>query len=117
VQHLRKKLLKYLTRKLFGAVTAEDLFRRHNGVWYLGKKKLDSDHLLQLGEDAERLRKSLLWVILMKEVHYQAGKEIYEGKGDSGEAMVIARALFYAQKVYDEVLLKVERAAKEKVVG
>ena len=98
MKFLQKRFINFLVKRLFNLITEEDLLTvNENGqVTYHGRI-LDPETLVQLRSEADIFEKSIIWKILMNEVHYVAQQRINESVSDY--QMVGPKAVFFVEDV------------------
>lgn len=76
---LKEKFFNKLTKNLFNTIDKEDilLILGKDNVLLKGKP-LEPDRIIQIKEEAERFKSSLLWRILSNQVKFEANKIIYQ---------------------------------------
>lgn len=98
MKFLQKRFINFLVRRLFNLIDVDDLLTiNENGqVTYKGRV-LDPETLEQIKSDAITFENSIIWKILMSEVHYVAQQRINESTHDY--QMVGPKAVFFVEDV------------------
>ena len=109
-EYLRRKLIHWLTKDLFNAITADDLLRIKLGNMYLRNKKMTDEQISELKTDAEKFANSVIWKILYEDAVYQANFMMYEYSKDYG-GMMFGKAMLYALDVLNK---KIQQLSKLK---
>ena len=102
----RDELLLFVVKDLFNGITADDLLvKLSDGSIRYKDKKIDREGVIQLQEDAEKIRNSLIWKILMEDVKYRANQNL-QGSPDWNGVM-FARAMLHAIDTIEERLAQI----------
>ena len=75
-------ILTMAVRRLFHAVTADDILREENGQWFFQSKAIPDAEMAQLKESASYFLDSKLWKILKADSDYQANKRMFNDSKD-----------------------------------
>lgn len=71
-KYIKKTLVQYLAKHLLKAITEDDVLRMTNKGWFLHKRKLGSDEIEHLKEEAKSFKESILWKMMSKDIEYIA---------------------------------------------
>ena len=112
--HLQKTLVKFLTKNLFHAVTEDDILKivknqvtGEINVFCKGEE-VDAESLVQLREEAQKFKSSVLWKVLRNDAEFQALKGAWEA-GMRPEDLYFQKAVLFALKVFKEKLDELEK--------
>jgi len=102
MKKILSKILNWVLRNNFRAITTEDIFveDKKNGIIRYKGKPLDIEYKIKLGQDAERLRNSIVWKMLQNEGEYQAYQAGIKSSGKDTE-LLFAKAMIHTLKVLD----------------
>lgn len=102
----RDELLLFVVRDLFNGITTDDLLvKLSDGSIRYKDKKIDQEGVVQLQEDSEKVRNSLIWKILMEDAKYRANQNL-QGSPD-WNGVVFARAMLHAIDTIEERLAQI----------
>src|SRR3990167_3106283 len=77
----KQETIDLLLKETFTVIDPKDILRISPNQAFFGDKEIPSDTIDQLVRDAERLRRSLLWQVLSRQMRYEASKLIaYQSK-------------------------------------
>lgn len=105
---MRNKLIQYLVKNLLAAISEEDIITVTNRGWLKGKRKMDEAEVTQLKQEAEELKKSVLWNYMSNEVRWLANLQMFE-KGISKDNTVFGRAMLYNLELCNKFLDRISR--------
>lgn len=95
---MKRKLLNYLirhlTRNYLAALTEEDILTMSNRGWFLNKRKLSQEEIAELKDEAQALKDSVLWRLMMRDIKYSANVRMFE-KGSIDGNNIFGRAMLY----------------------
>lgn len=74
---MKQKLLNYITRHLFKFITAEEFLRMDAGKLIIGNHILTNEEKAGVIADAQAIKNTKLWSLLLKEMQYVAQKRMY----------------------------------------
>ena len=99
---LLNKILNYVLRYKFKALTEEDVFitNKENGIIYYKGKQIDKAHREVIAEDARKLTESRIWRLLMNECEYQASTKMFKTSGSNMDVL-FGKAMLHTIKVLD----------------
>lgn len=107
--HLQKRLITWITHKLFNFVTQDDVLRRDEfGAYYLKGRKLDDAELQTLQHDATSFKDSIIWKVLSDEVRYQANVRMYYKSTDAND-LIAPKAMLETIRIIDAKLQELSR--------
>lgn len=106
LKKLRHKLVTYLTRNYLKAITEEDIIQVSSNGWLLKRRKLSSDEIIALKEEAAFIQKSILWRLMKKDVAFLASQQMFD-KATSHEDILFGKAMLYNLNLLDEYLLNI----------
>jgi hypothetical protein len=102
---LRNFVINYLTKNLLKAVTEEDILRKTGKEWLCGNLHFKPDDLAVLKQEADALRKSLLWKMMQRELTWLSNQKMFE-KSMSNDDIIFGKAMLYNQKQQQDFLDK-----------
>src|SRR5687768_15711386 len=103
---LQKWCINYLTRNLLVGITEKDILAITNKGWFMEKRKLSPEEVVFLKEEAEALKKSLLWKLMADDLRWQANLRMFEKSAEGGNS-VFGRAMLYNVEVIRQYLERV----------
>jgi len=105
---LKTKLLNYLLRHLFNAISEEDVLQYHKGSFYLKGAKLDDRATGNFINQANSILKTQLWKHLTDDIKYVANQRMYE-KSTTIDDVIFGKAMLYNIDILER---KLERLSK-----
>ena len=108
-QYIRKKAIHFITKHLFNAITEHDVLRTTAKGGIICKGKLLSREMVdQLEHEAEYIKNSVTYQLLMDDMRYLSNQTMYE-KSESFDDMLFGKAMLYCIDVLDK---KIKKLAK-----
>jgi hypothetical protein len=95
-------------KKLFNAVTENDILIVHGPHLYYRNNKVSAEVKAKLISDANLLKTMDLWNILLDCMRYEANKAIYDKAVDS-DSLIFPKAMLFAIDIFEK---KVNNLAK-----
>ena|SRR3990167_3011878 len=78
-QDLKREILTESVKKLYNAISADDILRQQSdGSWLFQGKPLMGVEVAQLKEEATMIRSMKLFYIIKQDLRYQIGRKIWE---------------------------------------
>jgi len=110
--YLRKKLIHWLVKDLFNALTPDDILTFLPGgfVRYKGKK-LVKEEIVEIQESAERFSNSVIWKLLRDDARYNATETMYNQSRDYG-GMLFGKAMLYCLDILEKRLQQLSNLRK-----
>jgi hypothetical protein len=104
MKHLKRWVIHRLLRSLFNVVESDDILGRDKqGNWYVGTDKLTREDILSLQTEANTLKETKLYKLLMKRTRYLAYDAIYN-KSTTEEDLLFPKAMLkWTQEIEDTV--------------
>lgn len=93
IRKIKRKILQHLTKELLVAITEDDILQMTSKGYFLNKRKLSQEELMQLAEDARAFEGSLLWQVMEKEIEYTAF--VRGRKAQTSEDNLACHYMFY----------------------
>lgn len=106
--YLRAKLVNLLVRKLFNTITADDILKLENQNMFLKGKRLTTEQITELKENAERFADSVVWKLLSDDIKYHANYLMYE-KSKDYQDMMFGKAILYVVDIINKRLKWISR--------
>lgn len=104
---LRAKLIDIIIKD-FRLVREEDLFRLHEGRYFIGNRALTSEEVERLAYDAERLSNSMIWLILTTQLEHEAIKKGMR-EATSIDHILAGKSMMYTVDVLRSLVDKIRR--------
>lgn len=109
---IKRKLLNYLLKHLFKAITEDDVLHYKNKTLYTGSIELSTKQAQDLIQQAKKLQKMEIWLELRRNMEFAANQRMFEKSANSedlffGKAMLYSIELLY-NKVYNISRLKIK---------
>lgn len=93
-RRVRQYLINTLTHKLIRAITEDDVLQISGKDWVYKKRKLTSEEILMLKEEAQSFKKSLLFELMYNDLRFQAWKQMSDS-AQVVEDMNFGKAMLY----------------------
>lgn len=78
-EDLKREILTESVKKLYNAISADDILRQQqDGTWLFQGKPLTGVEVAQLREEATMLRGMKFWYVIKQDIRYQLGKKMFE---------------------------------------
>ncbi len=78
-EDLKREILTESVKKLYNAISADDILRQQqDGTWLFQGKPLTGVEVTQLREEATMLRGMKFWYVIKQDIRYQLGKKMFE---------------------------------------
>lgn len=103
IRKLKIVFINYLTKKLLKTVSEDDILRITSKGFLYKKRKLGSDEVATLKEEAKVLSDSILWKLMIKEVEFMAFITMTE-KATKPDDIIFGKAVFYATHLMKKFL-------------
>lgn len=98
---LRRKLVQYLVKNLLVAITEDDILLISNKEWLLKKRKLSSEEIISLKEEAQSFQSSLLWKLMRNELRWLSNRQMFD-QLQNPDDMIFGKAMLYdLEKIKD----------------
>jgi len=108
-RYLQQKATDFITRRLLRSIRAEDVLRRgKDGIIRARGKKLSNEMVDQLQNEAEYIKNSITFQLLMDDMEYLAHQTMFE-KSTSFDDMLFGKAMLYN---IDVLKKKIDNLAK-----
>lgn len=91
---IRHALVKYLTKNMLVAITEEDVLILSGKDWLIGRKKLTSEELIDLKEEAISFERSLLWKLISNDIKFHAIQQMSD-KALSPDDIIFGKSMLY----------------------
>ena len=78
MKHIKRKLLNYLLRHLYNAITEDDILEIRDGKIFQGKRQMTTAEIQSITAEAEMLKSMDLWKILIKGLKLEANHRMYQ---------------------------------------
>lgn len=91
---LKLKFIQYLVKNMLIALTVDDILTFTNKGLFIKGRKLSSEEVAQLKDDADSFSKSFLWQTMTKEIRFLANDRMFEKSAVEGNS-VFGRAMLY----------------------
>jgi len=108
MKKLKLKLLNFLMRHLFNAVTSEDIVQKRGNKYYLRGKALTVGEINDYKVSFASMRNSKAFKEIMKTIQAQANYRMYQGSNNT-EDLVFGKAMLYNIVVIEEVFKGFEK--------
>jgi hypothetical protein len=103
MNYLRKKIIQYLVKNLLVAVEEGDILTITNKGWFVHKRKLSEEEVIQLKEEAESLHHSVIWNMMANEIRFLANDRMFEKSAEEGNS-VFGRAMLYNLQLLEKFI-------------
>lgn len=94
MKRLRRWLIQYLVKNLLVAVSEDDVLVISSKDWLLQKRKLSTEEIIALKEEATSFSNSLLWKVMRNELRWKANQQMFDFQRKD-EDMVFGKAMLY----------------------
>lgn len=103
MNYFKNKVIRYLVKNLLVALTADDILTFTNKGWYIHKRRLSDDEVMQLKDEAQMLKDSVLWKLISNEIRFLANTRMFEKSAAEGNS-VFGRAMLYNVDIIENFL-------------
>ncbi len=107
--YLKRKLLNYLLKHLFNAITEDDVLRIRGGKVYVGKNMIPQSDVQNLISEAEMIQRMDLWKYLISDAKSAANDRMYK-KSVSYDDMFFGKAALW---IIDLLEMKVKNIIRD----
>ncbi|MHA1541420.1 MAG: hypothetical protein ACTSQH_00415 [Candidatus Hodarchaeales archaeon] len=103
---MKKRLLNFLLRYLFNAVTEDDIlkYNKANKKFYKGKREITAASIMSLKSQAQSIIDMDAWNILLKDLKVVSNKRIYESS-TSIDDIIFGKAMLFSLDVLEKKLI------------
>ncbi len=105
---MRQRILNYLLKHLFNAITEDDVLVYRGDKFYVGGMELPKTDVEDIVSGARGLKEMYVWQLLMKDLKNEANKRIYKN-GVTMEDVNFGRATLWTVNVIEQ---KIENLSK-----
>ena len=109
MKHIKRKLLNYLLRHLYNAITEDDILEIRDGKIFQGKRQMTTAEIQSITAEAEMLKSMDLWKILINTGKFEANKRMYN-QSQSYDDMFFGKAVLWIVDIFEK---KVENIIRE----
>jgi hypothetical protein len=106
IKKLRHILATYLAKNLLKAVTEDEILIRSGKDWMIGEKKLSREQIMQIRDEAESFRHSMLYKYMRTEIKYEATLQRYD-MAKTEDDMIFGKAMLYSFWLINRFIKKV----------
>jgi len=107
--YLQKRFIKYLAHNLFNVIDEDDILNiKAPGVMYLKGRKLDSERVERLKNDASLYKESTIWYVLRNELRYQANRRMYERSHNESDILA-GKIMLYITDIIESKIDKISK--------
>lgn len=96
-------VITYLAKRLLKVITEEDILQRTSREWLLNKRKLETDEVALLKEEAVALKESAVWQHMTTELKWLANKKMFD-HARTNDDIVFGKAMLYNQDMMEKFL-------------
>ena len=107
-KRLKNRILNFLLKHLFNAVTEDDVMTVVNGRLYIGKILQSQENLSAYASQARTMKELLLWEQMIKEMKFAANRSMYENS-KTNEDIIFGKAALW---IIDVMETKVNKLSK-----
>jgi len=105
--YLRKKLINWLARDLYNAVTEDDFLYVKGKNVILGKRVLSNQEVQELASGARALQQMEIWKALSNQIKFAANRRIYGAKDYSGT--YFGKAVLFEHAILEKKIDKLSK--------
>jgi len=103
MRKIKIRILNYLLRHLFNAITPDDVMVQMGENLIKNKNKVNQGEIDVLREEAKYILKSRIWEELQNRVKLAANERMYN-KSKNFDDMYFGKAILYSADVYEKIL-------------
>ncbi len=92
-----------IIKKLFNAVTEEDILTQKGSNLYIGDKLVPEEAKRSMISDAEYILNSTFWQVIKKNMQYEANKALYLNS-ENIDDMIFAKAMLFTIDILEKKL-------------
>ena len=107
----RNQKLNELVHGLFNGVTEDDVMRLKDGKYILRGREITQEEVIQIRQDADIFKDSLIWNILRRELQLAANERMFD-KSETIEDVVFGKAMLYNLDLIDKKLKNLSTLGK-----
>jgi outer membrane receptor protein involved in Fe transport len=106
MKKLKIKLLNFLLRKYFNAITEEDILTVTSRGYRIGDRLLDSNEIEGLRNQADIVKRSDLWKYTNSNLKYLANYRMYDGSQNQDD-LIFGKAMLYNLDIINRLFNKI----------
>jgi len=109
MKYIKRKLLNYLLKHLFNAITEDDILKISGNNVFIGNHLLPKQSIQSLVAEAEMFKNTELWKLLLNDGKREANKRMYE-KSANYDDMYFGKAVLWIIDIFER---KVDNIIKD----